>query len=105
MGGRVLDVGRRELGVVGGVERCGFGDEFVVGVEDFIVGVVREEIRDGGEVVFVFVGDEFVVSVFQHFGRETSGDSVGAGAEVDVNRISSPVAEEFDDFLVNFGAE
>ena len=100
-----MDVGRRELGVVGGVERCGFGDEFVVGVEGFIVGVVWEEIRDGGEVVFVFVGDEFVVSVFQHFGRETSSDSVGAGAEVDANRIASPVAEEFDDFLVNFGAE
>ena len=80
MGGWVFDGGEGRLRFIGGVVRSWIGDEFVVSVEDFIVGVVGEKVGDGGEVVFVGVGDEFVVAVFQHFGRKSFGDSVSAGA-------------------------
>ena len=81
------------------------GDEFVVGVQDFSVGVVWQEVGDSGEVVFVGVGDEFVVAVFQHFGREAFGERDGVGSEVDINGIGAPMAEEFDDVFVDFGAK
>ena len=98
------NVGRR-LRIIRLLGRSEGGDEFVVGVEDFSVGVVGEEVRDSGEVVFVVVGDEFVVAVFQHFGGESFGEADGVGAKVDVNGIGSPMTEEFDHFFVNFCAK
>ena len=65
------------------LELCGRldgGDELVVGIEYFGFGVIREEIGDGSEVVFIGVGDEFVVAVLQHFGRESFREADGVGS-------------------------
>ena len=90
----------RQLGAL-----IGGGDEGVVFVEDVGIDVVRDEVGNGGELIFIVVGHEFVVAVVQHFGRETASEGERRGAEVGINGVRPPTEEEFDDILVDFGAQ
>ena len=93
------------VGGKAGLLGLGLGDEVVVGIQGLSVDVVGEEVGDGGEVVLVVVGHEFVVAVGEHFVGKTPGEREGGGAEVVVNGIGTPAEEKGDDVFVNFGAK
>ena len=99
-----MDVGGGQLGVAWKLVNR-LRDEFVVGVKCFGIGFIREEFRDGVEFVFASVGEELVVAVLQHERGVAVGEGDGAGVEVDVNGVASPMAEAGDDVFANIGAE